>query len=317
MQNVRWTDVMTLLAAPCAVVAAAPLLSAAHWVFDLLACFVVQAGAALLGAGIFFTVRQKWVRAGLCAGGAIVAGVAAAPDWLHRPDRGPSVDNTPQLVVVTVNLLSSNDEGPARVLEVVRSADADVVWFSEYTPQWQRSLRPALAAFPHRIERPDIGSFGAALYARHPLEDAAMVPGGHTWSPFGRATLRSPYGLIGLLGVHPPPPQPNRRGVAERDRGLAAIPRLLADLPPRCIVLGDFNATPWNDAFVRLRRDADLRRGSTTWWLPTWPDPMPALLRTPIDHVLTRGALTVTSAALGPSIGSDHRPLVAQVRVER
>jgi endonuclease/exonuclease/phosphatase (EEP) superfamily protein YafD len=43
---------------------------------------------------------------------------------------------------------------------------------------------------------------------------------------------------------------------------------------------------------------------------------MPALLRTPIDHVLTGGGLTVTAAALGPSIGSDHRPLIATVRVD-
>lgn len=312
----RWTDVVALLAAPCAVVALAPLLSAAHWALDLLACFVVQAGVALAAAALFFSLGRNWGQACLAAAFAGLAALTAAPDWLPDRDSPHFGGNDQQMVFAAVNLLADNDQEPEQVLAVLREAAAEVVWFSEYTPDWQRFLQAELVELPHRIERPDLGSFGAALYSRHPLEEGAMVPGGHSWSPFGRAVLRSPYGLIGLLGVHPPPPLPHPRGVAERDDGLAAIAPLLDGLPARRVVFGDFNATPWNDAFVRMRRDAGLARGSTKWWLPSWPDPMPALLRTPIDHVLTGGALTVTAAALGPSIGSDHRPLIATVRVD-
>ena len=83
------------------------------------------------------------------------------------------------------------------------------------------------------------------------------------------------------------------------------------------VVLGDFNATPWNDAFQAMRRECGLSAGSTRWWLPSWPDPLPGLLRVPIDHVLVGGDLTVVDARLGPSIGSDHRPVLATIRVGR
>ena len=103
----------------------------------------------------------------------------------------------------------------------------------------------------------------------------------------------------------------------ERDAGLAAIAPLLDALPERKIVLGDFNATPWNDAFVRMRRASGLSIGSTAAWLPSWPAPLPALLRIPIDHVLVGGDLLVTAPRLGPAFGSDHLPLLAAVQIPR
>ena len=106
-------------------------------------------------------------------------------------------------------------------------------------------------------------------------------------------------------------------GTDERDHGLAAIAPMLDALPGRRVVLGDFNATPWNDAFQAMRRECGLSAGSTRWWLPSWPDPLPGLLRVPIDHVLVGGDLTVVEARLGPSIGSDHRPVLATILVGR
>jgi len=306
---------VALLAAPCGLVAIAPLVGPVHWSLDLMTCFVVQAGVGLAVAAAAFAVGRKWTWAAIAAAFAAAAAATVTPAWLTRPGSPPPVQSGQQIVFAAVNLLAGNDQDPQLALKAIHTAD--VVWFSEYTPTWQRFLREALPEHRHRLERPDLGSFGAALYSRFPFDaDAALVPGGHSWSPFGRATIRSPYGPIGVLGVHPPPPLPNTRGVAERDRGLAAIAPLLQALPPQRVVLGDFNATPWNDAFQRMRRDAGLGHGSAAWWLPSWPDPLPALLRTPIDHVLTSGRLTVTAATLGPSIGSDHRPLIATVRVD-
>ena len=52
-------------------------------------------------------------------------------------------------------------------------------------------------------------------------------------------------------------------------------------------------------------------------WLPSWPAPLPALLRIPIDHVLVGGDLLVTAPRLGPAFGSDHLPLLAAVQIPR
>ena len=317
MKKPDWNRVLALLAAPCAAVAVAPYLGALHWFVDLLASFVVQALAFVAAASIWFALVRKWIPAATTAIFAAIAGSAVLPDLIDG-DRSPQDgESLPGLRVATLNLLHSNEEGQQAALEVLRAADPDVIWFGEYTPRWQDFLQTELPDYPHRLERPDLSSFGAALYSRWPLQDAELLPGGFLWSPFGRAVVETAAGKIGVLGVHPPPPQLNRAGTDERDRGLAAIAPMLDALPGRRVVLGDFNATPWNDAFQAMRRACGLSAGSTRWWLPSWPDPLPGLLRVPIDHVLVGGDLTVVDARLGPSIGSDHRPVLATIRVGR
>ena len=81
------------------------------------------------------------------------------------------------------------------------------------------------------------------------------------------------------------------------------------------IVAGDFNATPWSPHFRDLLATTGLRdAGSGRGWLPTWPTWLgPAGI--PIDHVLVKGPVTVAGLSLGPDVGSDYRPLVADLRV--
>jgi len=307
--------VVALLAAPNAVVALSPWLGFVHWSLDLLACFLVQAFAALSAAAMALAIGRKWWLAGASAAFAIVAGSAIVPGWTGGQSFPDDVENPPRITVLSLNLLKSNDNGLEHALKVVRDAGPDVIWFGEYTPAWQNYLTAVLSDFPYRLEQTSLGSFGAAMYSRHPFVVAEMVPGGHSWCPFGRTVVQTPHGPIGVLGVHPPPPMPTATRIAERDQGLEAIPLLLENLPDRRIVLGDFNATPWNRAFVEMRRRTGLSAGSTAWWLPSWPDPLPALLRVPIDHVLVDGDLAVERAELGASFGSDHRPLIATVRI--
>jgi endonuclease/exonuclease/phosphatase (EEP) superfamily protein YafD len=115
--------------------------------------------------------------------------------------------------------------------------------------------------------------------------------------------------------VHTPPPGLSSARSDERNRGLAAIPLALENLPERRIVCGDFNATPWNAPFQQLRATTGLAPGTTTTWLPSWPAGLPAFLRIPIDHVLVAGKLSVGEVQLGANVDSDHLPLFAVIRV--
>jgi endonuclease/exonuclease/phosphatase family metal-dependent hydrolase len=74
-----------------------------------------------------------------------------------------------------------------------------------------------------------------------------------------------------------------------------------------------------NRAFVDLLDDglvdAAAARGDPhqmTWPRDRW---FPPMFR--IDHVLTRGAVSVTELKTGDGAGSDHRPLIAKVAVGR
>jgi endonuclease/exonuclease/phosphatase (EEP) superfamily protein YafD len=86
---------------------------------------------------------------------------------------------------------------------------------------------------------------------------------------------------------------------------------------PEAVLIGDLNASPWSREYSSLLRQAemrDARRGQ--WPHATWHSAGWAPVRLPIDHALTRGRVEVLDFQLGPDIGSDHRPLVVDLKVE-
>ena len=310
----HWTNFVTLLTAPAAFGAMATYCAEWHWSIDLAACFPVQFCTWLLVGSCTLALGRKWWRASVSAAFAALAAAAIAPDWLTT-DNSPQVgESSPGIRVLSLNLLHNNIQGEKDLLRVVRTQAPDVIWCAEYTPTWQRFFHRELPDYGHRCERVNEGPFGVAMLAKQPMTNPEMIDLGHSWTPACRATIDLPSGTIGILGIHPPPPGLSRGRTAERNISLAAIPQALSSLPKNTIVFGDFNATPWNAAFRRLRSEARLSRGSTTSWLPTWPARLPALLRVPIDHILVRGDLAVHEAKLGPNFGSDHLPLLAIVR---
>jgi endonuclease/exonuclease/phosphatase (EEP) superfamily protein YafD len=81
------------------------------------------------------------------------------------------------------------------------------------------------------------------------------------------------------------------------------------------IVVGDFNTTPWSPCFQDLLAAAGLRNATLGHgYIGTWPTWFwPALI--PIDHVLLKGPLAATTVGRGPAIGSDHYPIIADLRL--
>jgi endonuclease/exonuclease/phosphatase family metal-dependent hydrolase len=81
------------------------------------------------------------------------------------------------------------------------------------------------------------------------------------------------------------------------------------------VLLGDLNLTPYSPPFDRLLGDSGLRdvmQGQG--WQPTWRAGFwPLALR--IDHVLVSSDLCVEDATVGPTVGSDHRPVLARLRL--
>ena len=87
---------------------------------------------------------------------------------------------------------------------------------------------------------------------------------------------------------------------------------LLGDTSRPAILLGDMNATILDPPFASMLRATGLRssidghRDSPSWPSGTGP------FGIRIDHVLERG-FEVCSVTRGPSLGSDHRPVVVRL----
>lgn len=312
--QVRWTNLVMLSALPACPAAVAPFVASWHWTLDLLACFPVQAGAWLLLCGsVLLAARQPRRGLALLAAAALAAS-SCVPAWWRSPPAGDP--QGPTVRVLSLNLLRGNEASLARALAVVAQHDPDVLFCSEVTPGWLAGLDRALPHLPHRCVQADAGYFGVALFSRWPLRDAAVLPLGFHWAPAVRAVVTTPGGALGVLGVHTPRPGDGRR-CAERDAALAALPAVLAPLPPLRVVMGDCNATPWNHAFVAMLATTGLRQASDGGHWPTWSSTLPWPLRVPIDHVLVGDGLGVAAFGVGEDFGSDHLPVAATVRLPR
>jgi endonuclease/exonuclease/phosphatase (EEP) superfamily protein YafD len=269
------------------------------------------AGTSVLPVAAAVLARSRtatWLAAGAAAvlGGSVLAGVRRTP--------GAATTGRP-LRLVTLNMLYGRAD-PAAV--VALAADADVLALSEVTPEAVTALLAAGVAdlLPNRhVVAADEGrhSGGGALWTRLEVRSRSVVPG-----RFGQPATRLavPGGPdVEVTAVHTDPPT---RSAAQVTRWTEDL-RLLPD--PEDTVLrvlaGDFNATPDHAAFRRLLRRGwvDAARVTGRALRPTWSPVRSPVPRLTLDHVLVDPRIGVASLEVVHVPGSDHRALVADLRL--
>ena len=268
----------------------------------------VAAGLAAL------LLRGKGPSATAAFAGAALAAVVA-PRAIPR--RQPAADG-PVLRVLTVNLLTGRAAG-GRIVELVRTTDADVLFLQELSEDAVSRLKQAGLSelLPH--EMLDVAGYryrGSGIYARHPLHDGLTIGPSFASQPTARLDL-PPGRSVQLVCVHPHPPMPPWHGpAAPRWRGeLTALPPP-GDVP--VVLAGDYNATLDHAQFRRLLRlghvDAASRLGKGL--VPTWgPEPHGRPVLLPFDHVLIDPRCAVLATSTHPVPGSDHRALYVEFRL--
>jgi endonuclease/exonuclease/phosphatase (EEP) superfamily protein YafD len=83
------------------------------------------------------------------------------------------------------------------------------------------------------------------------------------------------------------------------------------------LIAGDFNLTPWSEYFSDALEQSGLHDAALGFGLArSWPAQFaPAGIR--IDHCLLSRHWRSQSTSIGPDLGSDHLPLVADVSLSR
>jgi endonuclease/exonuclease/phosphatase (EEP) superfamily protein YafD len=218
--------------------------------------------------------------------------------------------------LVSANVLDPNPT-PGKVLDFVRGSGADlVVLVDAKSDRWRGVLAALGDLYPHRA--PDSWREGAPviLFSRWAVPVETVVRPAAAERPYVVARLAAPEATPLVVGVHPASPSPTEpEDSRERNHQLDHVGATVEGVAGPVIVAGDLNATPWSPHFRDLLaatglRDAAAGRG----WLPTWPVRLgPAGI--PIDHVLIGGGVAVAGLRRGLDIGSDHYPLIADLRI--
>lgn len=305
----RLTAALLGLLAGLALATGLALLSPLGWPFELFSHFRVQYAAAALALAVLLAWRR---RAGPAVLALVVALWHAMPGVVAAP-RGADTNDCkgPTFTVATANLQFSNTR-PEAFRAWLATQPADLLVLQEVTEAWAAELE-SLAAYPYRHVVPRKDPYGLALLSRNPLESVSPVDLAGDGLPSLAGVVDAGGPRIRFLGLHTHWPLTPSLAAA-RDRALHGAAALARAADAHVVVLGDLNLTPDSPVFDGLLERSGLR--DALWgggWRPTWlADFWPLALR--IDHVLVSPGLCVERAEVGPSIGSDHRPVVVALR---
>ena len=268
-----------------------------------------------------------WAVAGLA--GAIWS---TATVWPEITFRGVQPVDGPVLRVVNANVWYKNRD-LAQVVDCLSAQNADIVGLVELTPASKAALAPLTALYPYSIDCVDRDpSCQEMLLSKLPLGNgfAGRIGESFTYAAEGDIAWQGRKVRVTVTHVSPPAYMPYRAadepevlllpGTAAlwQSQQVAVLARHLGstDNMDR-IVLGDFNSAPWNPLQRAFRAATGLEnRGAfQSTWAPSWPSWHPFFARIPIDPVFTGDALAIRELTVGPDIGSDHRPVVAEIAI--
>ena len=258
---------------------------------------------------------RRWLAATVATVTLALFAAAVLPRALPDADRGPQ--GGVALPVMTSNMLYGNADAAA-IVKLVREHDVAVLAVQEFSPNGQKNLAAAGLGelLPYSSLGGEYGASGSGLYSRFPITDPGVRRNGGGFNQ-AYGTVQPPgAGAVTVESAHPLAPYALEVLDGWRD-DLAAEPRPDPAGAPR-ILLGDFNATldhqPLRNLIKGGYRDAADATGKG--WIGTWGpydgNPLPPVT---IDHVLADRRLGVSALSVHTIPGSDHRAIVATLRL--
>jgi endonuclease/exonuclease/phosphatase (EEP) superfamily protein YafD len=216
---------------------------------------------------------------------------------------------------LAANVLMENDDHQA-VRDLIAATDADVVLLMETDKRWTDALAQTLSGYPTVLTRPLDNHYGMVFATRLKVFDATLVELTTAETPSVLAELESPAGQrFRFLGLHPVPPVPGEDVETQNAQMLYAA-RFAKDSDVPIVAMGDFNTVAWSKLAQRFKTaggylDPRIGRGP----VPSF-DATSWLLRFPLDQIYVAGGVALVDFHRGGRIGSDHFPMVADLRFD-
>lgn len=246
---------------------------------------------------------------------AIPSWLASQAIWSLEDRTTPPTDGN--IRIVSLNAWHSNRDVDAleRFLE---SVAADIIVLTEFGPAKSALAKRLANKFPHQAGCSDNIWCAMHLLSRHPIMRSQTTSRHNGTGPptvevqFG-AALRN----LSVIGVHLMRPIDSRWGSYNEVTQIAARVRALSkSAGAPVIVAGDFNLTPWSWNWRKFRDESGLKNAGPAWPAlspASWPAAPLVAPQLAIDHVFVSDELSVTRIGLGPVVGSDHLPVIADI----
>lgn len=236
--------------------------------------------------------------------------------WRHEVRWATEAEGEP-LRILVANVLETNQRHEL-LLGLIREHQPDIFVTLETDARWQQQL-DSLTDYPHRVACPLENLYGMHVYSRRPLHDTEIawlveedVPSIHT-------LVELPGGdRVQVHFLHPAPPSPTENDEStERDVELLLVAQRVENSHAPIIVTGDLNDVAWSTTTRLFRKisgllDPRVGRGMfNTFHADHW------FLRWPLDHIFHSSHFTLAGMRRLPHIGSDHFPVLVDLRYHR
>ena len=241
----------------------------------------------------------------------------------YWPPKFLSAGNDGNFRILVANINTKNKQYED-VLAFTRQEKPDLALFMEVDTAWIEQLDTLTDVLPHSSGEGNPYNFGIMLYSRSPFDAVQRVAFGDDRIPSLTGKVNVNNQTLSFVGTHPLPPV--RPGYFQsRNQQLDLVGQHLQTVEHPKLLIGDLNLSMWSPYYTRLIRQtglANARKGFGI--LPSWPtygtyqqipDWANLLFSIPIDHCLVSPELKVVNVRVGPNLGSDHRPVVVDLRL--
>jgi endonuclease/exonuclease/phosphatase (EEP) superfamily protein YafD len=285
-----------------------------HRYIELASHFKLQYLMVAVACLLICVALQAWWSA-LYATFTVLINLVVVLPWYIPPAKVPLTKLQSSVKILFANVESTN-KNPSDLIGLVIEEDPDMLIIQEATQRWVNQLKVLEERLPYGKALPRSGGLGLALYSRLPVERVDVIALGRERIPGLVAQLHRGPRVLSVVTVHPRPPLQSHY-FQQRNEQLRDAAAIVQALPAPKILVGDFNTSPWSPYYshlIRLTRLYNARKGFGL--LPTWPTFMPSrFLMIPIDHCLVSPDISVIGMRAGRNIGSDHLPIIVDMRI--
>ncbi len=277
-----------------------------HQYLDITNAFKVQYLASGIAALVYFflTQRQQWVVVSLAS--IFISAIEVLPWYIPQ---GIAASNPAQTMrVLAFNVLASNSEYE-QVISWVKTEKPDIAIFMEASNQWIQELKKLDDTFTYHVsaEKIDI-----QIYSTLPLENPKLnIHGKNRGYVIADINQGANFSLIASHAY--PPVVFGQEGFNFRNEQLKKMGEIVAALKKPVVLAGDLNVPMWSPYYQNNLKNIQLKNTRQGFGiLPTY-EANNFFKAIPIDHCLVSEEIQVADMRLGPSLGSDHRPIIADL----
>ena len=281
------------------------------WLFDLASHFRWQYALFLLASALVFLFGKQPKAAGGAAAFALVNLALIAPLYLRLQ---PASQERPVYRLLFANVLQPN-HSYGLLRDLISQAEPDLIVLVEANRAWLEELGSIRQDYPYWHSQTREDHYGVALISRIPIAEAETRAFGGAGVPSIIASFLLEGKPLTVIGTHPPPP---KSALKERYRNeqLTQLADFARTQKGQLLLCGDLNLSPWSPYFRSLLHNSGLHDSARGFGLQlTWPVEQP-FLRLPIDHCLVSPGIEIRARRVGPSIGSDHFPLILDFSID-